>query len=146
MSFLQNLTIKRRLQLNALVVGLAMIVMLFIVIYQSRIMLKLNQTVQYSQELSVHELTMRKYEKDFLFYKDESRLALFEQEYEQLLIKLKKLSVLSTELAIATEQVNQMSSLAKRYHDDFKTVVKLQRTIGLHPKDALYGELREAVH
>lgn len=71
---------------------------------------------------------------------------MFEQEYEQLLIKLKKLSVLSTELAIATEQVNQMSSLAKRYHDDFKTVVKLQRTIGLHPKDALYGELREAVH
>lgn len=60
MSFLQNLTIKRRLQLNALIVGLAMIVMLFIIIYQSRIMLKLNQTVQYSQELSVHELTMRK--------------------------------------------------------------------------------------
>tara|TARA_Y100000739_G_C20543234_1_gene434621 strand:+ start:362 stop:598 length:237 start_codon:yes stop_codon:yes gene_type:complete len=76
MNFLQNLTIKRRLQLNALVVGLAMIVMLCIIIYEARIMLKLNETIQYAEELDIHELSMRKYEKDFLFYKDESSLDL----------------------------------------------------------------------
>ena len=84
MNFLQNLTIKRRLQLNALVVGLAMIVMLCIIIYEARVMLKLNETIQYAEELDVHELSMRKYEKDFLFYKDEKSLDLFTNEYKQL--------------------------------------------------------------
>ena len=83
MNFLQNLTIKRRLQFNALIVGLAMIVMLCIIIYEARIMLKLNETIQYAEELEVHELSMRKYEKDFLFYKDESSLELFAQEYKK---------------------------------------------------------------
>ena len=54
MNFLQNLTIKRRLQLNALVVGLTMIVMLCIIIYEARVMLKLNETIQYAEELDVH--------------------------------------------------------------------------------------------
>ena len=146
MNFLQNLTIKRRLQLNALVVGLAIIVMLCIIIYEARIMLKLNETIQYAEELDIHELSMRKYEKDFLFYKDESSLDLFTKEYKQLQLKLEKLTVLSTDLNIATAQVSQFSALAKQYYDDFQVVVKLQRKIGLHPKDALYGELREAVH
>lgn len=69
MNFLQNLTIKRRLQFNALIVGLAMIVMLCIIIYEARIMLKLNETIQYAEELDVHELSMRKYEKTFCFTK-----------------------------------------------------------------------------
>ncbi len=37
MGLLQNLTIKRRLQVNALVVGLAMVVMLCVIIYEARI-------------------------------------------------------------------------------------------------------------
>lgn len=106
MNFLQNLTIKRRLQLNALVVGLAMIVMLCIIIYEARVMLKLNETIQYAEELDVHELSMRKYEKDFLFYKDENSLDLFTNEYKQLQLKLGKLSVLSNDLDIAIAQVN----------------------------------------
>ncbi|WP_372858835.1 methyl-accepting chemotaxis protein [Pseudoalteromonas sp.] len=146
MNFLQNLTIKRRLQLNALVVGLAMIVMLCIIIYEARVMLKLNETIQYAEEIGIHELSMRKYEKDFLFYKDESSLDLFTKEYKQLQLKLEKLTVLSTDLDIATAQVSQFETLAKQYYDDFQVVVKLQRKIGLHPKGALYGELREAVH
>lgn len=146
MNFLQNLTIKRRLQLNALVVGLAMIVMLCIIIYEARVMLKLNETIQYAEELDVHELSMRKYEKDFLFYKDENSLDLFTNEYKQLQLKLGKLSVLSNDLDIAIAQVNQFEALAKQYYDDFQVVVNLQRKIGLHPKDALYGELRESVH
>ncbi|MCQ8879209.1 methyl-accepting chemotaxis protein [Pseudoalteromonas shioyasakiensis] len=146
MTLLQNLTIKRRLQINALVVGLAMIVMLCIIIYEARTMLKLNETIQYAEELDIHELSMRKHEKDFLFYKDESKLESFDQEYKQLQFKLDKLTVLSNELNIATDQVNKFAVLAEKYYNDFQQVVKLQRVIGLHPKDALYGELRGAVH
>ncbi|MGO2127143.1 MAG: methyl-accepting chemotaxis protein [Pseudoalteromonas prydzensis] len=146
MGLLQNLTIKRRLQVNALVVGLAMVVMLCVIIYEARIMLKLNETIQYAEELDIHELSMRKYEKDFLFYKQKNSLELFAQEYEQLKYKISMLTELSRELDIATAQVEQFAILAKQYNDDFQHVVKLQKKIGLHPKDALYGELRGAVH
>ena len=146
MGLLQNLTIKRRLQVNALVVGLAMVVMLCVIIYEARIMLKLNETIQYAEELDIHELSMRKYEKDFLFYKQESSLELFAQEYEQLKYKISMLTELSRELDIATAQVEQFAILAEQYNKDFQHVVKLQNKIGLHPKDALYGELRDAVH
>ena len=84
MNVLQNLTIKRRLQLNALVVGLAMIVMLCVIILESRMMLKLNETIQNAEELDIHELAMRKHEKNFLFYKKVESLELFENEYTQL--------------------------------------------------------------
>ncbi|MDQ9092753.1 methyl-accepting chemotaxis protein [Pseudoalteromonas haloplanktis] len=146
MGLLQNLTIKRRLQVNALVVGLAMVVMLCVIIYEARIMLKLNETIQYAEELDIHELSMRKYEKDFLFYKQESSLELFAQEYEQLKYKISMLTELSQELDIATAQVEQFATLAEQYNEDFQHVVKLQKKIGLHPTDALYGELRDAVH
>jgi methyl-accepting chemotaxis protein len=109
-------------------------------------MLKLNETIQYAEELDIHELSMRKYEKDFLFYKDESKLTLFDKEFEQLKYKLGKLKALSDELGIATGDVNQFGVLAQKYYDDFQIVVEFQRAIGLHPKDALYGELRSAVH
>lgn len=146
MGLLQNLTIKRRLQLNAVVVGLAMVVLLCVIIYEARTMVKLNQTIQYAEELDIHELSMRKYEKDFLFYKNTNSLDLFKKEYVQLREKINSLTALFNDLQISTEQVERFDSLAKRYYDDFNEVVALQKVIGLHPKDALYGELRTAVH
>ena len=67
MNFLQNLTIKRRLQLNAVVVGLAMVILLCVIIYESRVTLNLNKTIQLAEELNVHALELRKHEKNFLF-------------------------------------------------------------------------------
>ncbi|MEL7307817.1 MAG: HAMP domain-containing methyl-accepting chemotaxis protein [Pseudomonadota bacterium] len=146
MNVLQNLTIKRRLQLNALVVGLAMIVMLCVIILESRMMLKLNETIQNAEELDIHELAMRKHEKNFLFYKDVDSLELFEKEYSQLKNKMARLDELVKDLSMDSSKLNEFRRLAKTYYDDFNEVVVLQKKIGLHPKDALYGDLRGAVH
>ncbi|WP_199524303.1 methyl-accepting chemotaxis protein [Pseudoalteromonas sp. bablab_jr011] len=146
MNVLQNLTIKRRLQLNALVVGLAMIVMLCVIIFESRTMLKLNETIQNAEELDIHELSMRKHEKNFLFYKDVNSLSLFEKEYTQLKTKMARLDELLNDLSMKTDKLGEFRRLAKVYYDDFNSVVELQKQIGLHPKDALYGDLRNAVH
>ena len=146
MNVLQNLTIKRRLQLNALVVGLAMIVMLCVIIFESRTMLKLNETIQNAEELDIHELSMRKHEKNFLFYKDVNSLSLFENEYTQLKTKMARLDELLNDLSMKTDKLGEFRRLAKVYYDDFNSVVELQKQIGLHPKDALYGDLRNAVH
>jgi len=34
----------------------------------------------------------------------------------------------------------------KTYGEDFRSLVLIQRQIGLHSKDGLYGSLRKAVH
>jgi methyl-accepting chemotaxis protein len=146
MNFLQNLTIKRRLQLNAVVVGLAMIVLLCVIIYESRMTQSLNKTIQLAQELNIHELIMRKHEKNFLFYKQDNALEMFEKEYSVLGSKLAELQTLMGKLDIDTQKVNQFQGLVKAYYSDFNHVVLLQKHIGLNPKDALYGKLRGAVH
>ncbi|MBE0366585.1 methyl-accepting chemotaxis protein [Pseudoalteromonas aurantia] len=146
MALLENLTIKRRLQLNALVVGIAMLVMLFVIILEAKTMLRLNETIEYAEELDIHELAMRKYEKNFLFYKDTDALKQFEAEYAELQQKVESLSVIFDEFGIDAAQLNEFKRLAASYNQDFHSVVELQKTIGLHPKDALYGELRGAVH
>lgn len=87
MALLENLTIKRRLQLNAIVVGIAMLVMLAVIIFEARTMLKLNEAIKYAEELEIHELSMRKYEKNFLFYKDTEALSKFDKEYQHLITK-----------------------------------------------------------
>ncbi|KZN63091.1 methyl-accepting chemotaxis protein [Pseudoalteromonas luteoviolacea CPMOR-1] len=146
MALLENLTIKRRLQLNAVVVGVALLVMLAVIITEANTMRQLNETIQYAEELDVHELSMRKYEKNFLFYKDVEALDKYEKEYRLLKEKKAKLEAVFINFNIDLGQLDQFEVLVTQYHKEFNRVVELQKTIGLHPKDALYGELRKAVH
>ncbi|MEQ3512522.1 methyl-accepting chemotaxis protein [Pseudoalteromonas sp. BZB3] len=146
MALLENLTIKRRLQLNAIVVGIAMLVMLAVIIFEARTMLKLNEAIQYAEELEIHELSMRKFEKNFLFYKDTEALSQFDKEYQHLITKIDLLNVLLDDLSIDQGELEKFRGLSRSYKETFETVVVLQKKIGLHPKDALYGALRSAVH
>ncbi|AZZ96717.1 methyl-accepting chemotaxis protein [Pseudoalteromonas sp. R3] len=146
MAFLENLTIKRRLQLNALVVGVALVVMLAVIMIEASTMRKLNETIQYAEELDIHELSMRKHEKNFLFYKDTEALDLYAKDYSELQRKAALLDEIFAEFGIDDSNLREFERLAQTYVDDFNSVVDLQRTIGLHPKDGLYGALRSAVH
>ncbi|KPZ55830.1 MULTISPECIES: methyl-accepting chemotaxis protein [Pseudoalteromonas] len=146
MNFLQNLTIKRRLQLNAVVVGLAMVILLCVIIYESRVTLNLNKTIQLAEELNVHALELRKYEKNFLFYKQQEALTSFDKDFKQLSTKIKELQEVMQKQGITTAQVEHFHTLITNYNNNFSEVVRLQQQIGLNPKDGLYGKLRNAVH
>ncbi|TMP16683.1 methyl-accepting chemotaxis protein [Pseudoalteromonas sp. S2893] len=146
MNFLQNLTIKRRLQLNAVVVGLAMVILLCVIIYESRVTLNLNKTIQLAEELNVHALELRKHEKNFLFYKQQEALTLFDKDFKQLSTKIKKLQEVMQQQGITTAQIEHFHTLITNYNNNFSEVVRLQQQIGLNPKDGLYGKLRTAVH
>ncbi|WP_286939266.1 MULTISPECIES: methyl-accepting chemotaxis protein [unclassified Pseudoalteromonas] len=146
MNFLQNLTIKRRLQLNAVVVGLAMVILLCVIIYESRVTLNLNKTIQLAEELNVHALELRKHEKNFLFYKQQEALTSFDKDFKQLSTKIKKLQEVMQQQGITTAQIEHFHTLITNYNNNFSEVVRLQQQIGLNPKDGLYGKLRTAVH
>ena len=146
MELLQRLTIKARLQLNAFFVGLAMLVLLFVILYEASVMLKLNNAVQLTEELAIHEGVLRKHEKNFLFYKNQDSLTLFDDEFKELKSTSSNLNALLKELDIDTNTLSELNSIIDQYNADFANVVELQRKIGLHPKDAAYGNLRAAVH
>ena len=57
--------------------------MLFVIMFEAKTMLKLNEAIEYAEELDIHELSMRKHEKNFLFYKDSGALKQFDNEYLQ---------------------------------------------------------------
>lgn len=146
MLFLQKLTIKRRLQINALLVAIAMLILLVVILFEANTMLRLNKTIQLAEEMNVYELKLRKHEKNFLFYKQVESLEAFESEYKSMLKNHSELQGLFNELQLDGSKLNNLLELVKQYKADFDMVVALQKEIGLHPKDAAYGRLRKAVH
>ncbi|MFY8273903.1 methyl-accepting chemotaxis protein [Pseudoalteromonas sp. SSDWG2] len=146
MNFMKKITIKRRLQVNGSVVALALLVMFMVLIYQARMMSSLNDILVNAEELNVHELSLRKFEKNFLFYKSEQDLESFDKEFAAMQKRIDELRAQYTELGEDTVLVDEFAKHVVAYEREFSRVVQLQRVIGLHPKDALYGELRGAVH
>ena len=146
MIVLQNLTIKRRLQLNALTVALAMLAFLYVIITGSQTTLKLTNITQQAEQLNIHQLQLSAHEKNFLFYKQPQALSLFEQEYAQLNKQIIQLQSQMQDSEIDTQQITLYMRLIKSFYSDFNEVVRLQKRIGLHQDDGLYGQLRSAVH
>lgn len=146
MIVLQNLTIKRRLQLNALTVALAMLAFLYVIITGSQATLKLTNITQQAEQLNIHQLQLSAHEKTFLFYKQPQALSLFEQEYAQLNKQIIQLQSQMQDSEIDTQQITLYMRLIKSFYSDFNEVVRLQKSIGLHQDDGLYGQLRSAVH
>ncbi|ALS34269.1 methyl-accepting chemotaxis protein [Pseudoalteromonas translucida KMM 520] len=146
MIVLQNVTIKRRLQLNALTVALAMLAFLYVIITGSQTTLKLTNITQQAEQLNIHQLQLSAHEKTFLFYKQPQALSLFEQEYAQLNKQIIELQSQMQDSEIDTQQITLYTRLIKSFYSDFNDVVRLQKSIGLHQDDGLYGQLRSAVH
>ncbi len=146
MEFLQRYSIKFRLQLNAIVVGLAMAILLFVIMFQSQTMQKLNSITRLTGELHAIELEMRKDEKDFLSYKDLTSVEKFNKKAQSIEKNIDLERHLYDELGLDLDLLSKFERLNKLYQKDFARVVSLQKKIGLHAKDSLYGELRDAVH
>lgn len=146
MTLLERLSIKMRLQINALVVAIAMLVMLLVIVFQSQTMQTLNAITSITGSLNAKELGMRKDEKDFLAYKQQKSLDKFEKKFSSMTQDVVKLKVHYDDLGVDQSKLLQFEKLANQYKKDFDEVVSLQKAVGLHPKDALYGELRKAVH
>ncbi|MFY9074423.1 methyl-accepting chemotaxis protein [Malaciobacter mytili] len=56
------------------------------------------------------------------------------------------LTTILEETGIETKHNKEFSSIVKEYKDIFSKLANTQKTIGLTPKDGLYGSLRDSVH
>lgn len=91
-------------------------------------------------------LMLRRNEKDFLARKTLKYQKKFNKNYLKLEKNIIQLEGNLTQHDIDITQVEKFDNNIKSYRKKFNLLVGIQRQLGLHPKDALYGELRHAVH
>ncbi len=143
---LRNYSIKHRLLLNAVSVGIALLLMLGLLIYQSHQQTLLDELRLEVSTLNRDVLSLRRHEKDFLMRLDESYQKKFQQEYQVLMQESQLLKEHLVEAGIDTAPLADFLRQTALYQQQFDQLVKLSKDVGLDPQSGLYGELRAAAH
>ena len=131
---------------NTAIVIASMLIMLGIVMYTVN---GLNTDIEIAREIGDSHskvLNLRRHEKDFIARKDLKYVDKFSKDFKALSAELQSLDSLFKGQGNEVPEVMQMLSALKDYKSKFEELVEIQKTIGLNPKDGLYGSLRSSVH
>lgn len=143
---LRNYPIKQRLMINAVVVGVAMLVMLALLIMQNRQLSNLSELRLEVSELKSGVLELRKHEKDFMLRQDKSYLDKFTKSFET----LKKNTIIMQEdlkeHGLDVAPLLKFQQQTTLYQTQFVQLVDISEQVGLDPQAGLYGGLRSAAH
>ncbi len=137
--------IKHKLIVNTSILITAMLFMLGLIIYAVS---SLDSDVSIATSIGKVEssvLQLRRHEKDFFARKDLKYFDKFESTYKKLQSEITALDKGFDSVGQSMPEISRLRQIVSEYFDHFKAVVQAQQTIGLHPKDALYGKLRDAV-
>lgn len=140
------MTIKKRFYLLIGITLIAMLAVLGLGILGTESTKALEEEHLQLAGIKADMLTLRRNEKDFLARKDLKYVDKFEHNHAAALALLDDLNRRMTASGLDTAGVQQLRNVLVRYGQDFQQLVAIQKQIGLHPKDGLYGSLREAVH
>ena len=143
--FLLN-TLKARL---IALTGMSMLSFLFLSVFSYLSLTDMDELSQIKYEIKTIETTilnLRRNEKDFLSRKNLKYQEKFHKNYQQLVLDIKKASAEFEKHNIEKKTLVSLQDIVDLYSNNFNHLVSLQKTIGLHPKDGLYGSLRASVH
>jgi methyl-accepting chemotaxis protein len=140
------MTIKQRFYLLIGLVVLAMAAMLGLSRYNADTVIELEQEEVALMKVEAGMLMLRRNEKDFLARMDLKYLDKFNHNHEALTAMVHELGGRLEASGIDAAKSHQLAGVLEAYGEKFRALVQVQRQIGLHPKDGLYGSLREAVH
>ncbi len=138
--------IKHKLLANSAIVGVAMLVMLGLINYSVN---SLESDVNIARMIGNTEslvLQLRRDEKDFIARKDIKYLQKFETNFTKLQTEISQLSEKFKDIDKDVTELATLATVLNDYNEFFRQFSSAQKRIGLHPKDGLYGELRNAVH
>ncbi|WP_281559399.1 methyl-accepting chemotaxis protein [Thalassomonas sp. RHCl1] len=138
--------IKHKLIANTLVLVVAMLSMLVIINYSVS---SLGDDLKIAREVANVEtevLQLRRHEKDFIARKDLKYQDKFAKQMKDLKKDVNILDADLLEAGVDIAEIDTLRKILQEYQGHFNALVASQQKIGLHPKDALYGQLRGAVH
>lgn len=140
------MTIKQKLIANTAILIIAMIIMLGLLTFSSSSLQTDVEVARKIGNIEAEVLQLRRNEKDFLARKDPKYLDKFNKVYGLLVSNVNYIDDYFDSIDLSVPEVARLKGILKEYQGLFSQVVEAQKEIGLHPKDALYGELRSAVH
>jgi len=143
---LRNFTIKKRLLINAIAVGIAMLIMLLLLISQSSQQSNLSQLRLDIATLQTDVLTLRRNEKDFLMRREMAYHEKYQQVFKKLQSDISHLKSGLHEADIDTDPLDDFARQTEIYQQQFAQAVSLWQQVGLDPQSGLYGGLRKAAH
>lgn len=139
-------TIKAKLIALCVLVGVAIFTMLGIQQYSTYKITQLEEQLVLVNVVESGMLTLRRNEKDFLARLDLKYVDQFEKNYVSLQAKLKQLKQGLAASGVEPEKAKALTNILEKYRIDFTNLVNIQKKIGVHEKDGLYGSLRSSVH
>jgi methyl-accepting chemotaxis protein len=143
---LRNYSIKQRLFVNAIAVGVAMLMMLLLLMYQSSQQTSLSALRLEIASLRTDVLTLRRHEKDFLMRRDMSYDEKYQESFKVLEADISHLRQGLEQAEIDTAPLDEFSKQTLLYQQQFDRAVSLWQEVGLDPQSGLYGDLRKAAH
>lgn len=141
-----KLTIKTKLLLLSLLVGLAIGVLLILMNLSLRDVLETEEAVLINQRIETSMLTLRRNEKDFLARNDLKYQQQFNDNYAAMQQQVTELAQRLQTKSIDNADVFELGKIFESYQQSFNELVSIQQQIGLTPTDGLYGNLRKSVH
>ncbi len=139
-------TFKRMLIAMGAISMLLFVILGFFFYNSSQNIKELSQLKYEIKNLETLTLLLRRNEKDFLARKDLKYEAEFKKNYEKLILNLDKVSLSIQHHGLQQDTIGSLKNILKIYSTNFYTIISISKSIGLHPKDGLYGSLRESVH
>lgn len=143
---LRSFSIKHRLLANSAVVGAAMLIMLALLVFQSRQLSEIAELQVEVAQLETDVLTLRRHEKDFLMRLDLSYVEKYEKSIGRLNQDIQRLKDGMQAQGIDTAPLDQFSVQTKAYQQQFAALVAKSTEVGLDPQSGFYGGLRKAAH
>lgn len=140
------MSIKQKLIANTAILIIAMVIMLALLTFSSSSLQGDVEAARKIGNIEAEVLELRRNEKDFLARKDIKYLDKFNKTYQSLVNDVKFIDTYFKSIDMDVAEPTTLQTILKDYKALFAQVVEAQKKIGLHPKDALYGELRSAVH
>lgn len=138
--------IKTKLNILSVAIVCLMIANLVVIDYSIKRAQELEHARAVLEEVQIHQLQLRKHEKDFLARRNIKYRAKFEQTYQSYLATLKILEQAMEKQGFDQVNTDQLRRYFSDYSDGFHKLVSAYEAVGLDEKSGLQGELRKRVH
>ena len=141
------MTIKRKLLLISIIISLSLLMLSIFSHFTKQHIAHLESTRSLVTYLTVDELKLRRYEKDFIARSDLSYVEKFSITFSSLKERLSKLNAMMLEEEIDVEaEINELNKVLDGYASKFGEIVEIKKSIGLRKSEGLRKELRAAAH
>jgi len=91
-------------------------------------------------------LQLRRDEKDFLSRKQLKYEEKFQNNFSKLSLLIEDIEKSLLSIGNHVDSIDKLKKILEQYNNKMKSLIEGQKTIGLNPKDGLYGSLRSSVH